>query len=331
MPDKPQADNFPIHVLSWGGGTQSTTLLCMADEGEIEPMPIGAVFADTGAEPQSVYKWIDYITPRVKIRVHRVSRGSLTDAITTLRPRKDGEGFWIYSGIPTFNVNPDGSDGHVHRQCTASFKIDVLDRKVKELIGREAMLEWRRRFQAELKLYATFLKVQKLARKERRPPPAMPADVREAWLLMQGTPLAVQWIGISIDEAHRMKPSRHPWAVHRWPLIELGKSRSDCIVWMTKRGYPEPPRSACKYCPYHSDEEWVRLRDEEPEEFAEAVLVDKVYRELKMQSGSGATKQRGVPYLHASRVPLDQVVFKPKQRDTTLSLFGDECEGMCGV
>lgn len=284
------------------------------------------MFADTHAEPRSVYTWLDWLEPQLPFPLHRVSRGSLTEAITTLRPRKDGAGHWVFSGIPSFNVNPDGSDGHVQRQCTYSFKIDVLDKKIRALIGRPAMLEWRRRFKDELKLYAAFKKAEKLARKEKRPPPPMPADVREAWMWMQGNPLAVQWIGISMDEAHRMKPSRHPWSVHRWPLIEREMSRVDCLAWMDRKQHPTPPRSACVYCPYHSDAEWVRLRDEEPESFAEAVRVDRVYRELKGKAGL-----RGVPYVHASRVPLDQVEFKPKQVDTTLSLFGNECEGMCGV
>jgi hypothetical protein len=33
------------------------------------------------------------------------------------------------------------------------------------------------------------------------------------------------WIGISRDEALRMKPSRNAWSVHRWPLIERGMTR----------------------------------------------------------------------------------------------------------
>jgi hypothetical protein len=315
-----------IHVISLGAGVQSSTMALMAAHGEITPMPTAAVFADTQAEPKSVYTWLDWLEKQLPFPVERVTRGSLTEAITTLRPRADGMGYWVYSGIPSFNVNPDGSDGHVHRQCTTSFKIEVLDRKSRVFAGRAEMLEWRRRFKAELKLYATYKKAMRLARKEKRPAPAMPPDVREAWNLMQDNALVTQWIGISIDEASRMKPSRHPWSVHRWPVIERGMSRTDCLTWMKRRGYPEPPRSACVYCPYHDDAEWVRLRDDEPEAFAEAVRVDKLYRELKGKAGL-----RGVPYIHVSRVPLDQVVFKPKQRDTTLSLFNNECEGMCGV
>jgi len=88
---------------------------------------------------------------------------------------------------------------------------------------------------------------------------------------MQEDALVESWIGISTDEASRMKPSREPWIINKYPLIEHNISREQCVEWMLAEGYPEPPRSACIFCPYHSDEEWKRLRDKEPEEFQRAV------------------------------------------------------------
>lgn len=271
----------PLHIISLGAGVQSSTMALMAAHGEITPMPDAAIFADTQAEPKAVYEWLDWLEKQLPFPVYRVTRGSLTKAITTLRARKDGQGYWVFSGIPTFNINPDGSDGHVQRQCTYSFKIEVLDKKVRQLAG-----------------------------------------IKRG----QKTVGVSQWIGISVDEASRMKPSRYPWAEHRWPLIEMRMSRNDCLRWMERKGFPKPPRSACVYCPYHSDAEWRRLRDEEPESFAEAVRVDYLYRELKSKAGL-----RGVPYVHASRVPLDQVDFSTDEDRGQLNMFINECEGVCGV
>lgn len=42
--------------------------------------------------------------------------------------------------------------------------------------------------------------------------------------------VAEQWIGISTDEASRMKPSFEDWQMNRWPLIEQRMSRRDCLV-----------------------------------------------------------------------------------------------------
>ena len=57
------------------------------------------------------------------------------------------------------------------------------------------------------------------------------------------------WLGISTDEAIRMKTSRDRWITNRYPLIEVGMSRSDCLNWWQER-YDRPlERSACVACP----------------------------------------------------------------------------------
>ena len=65
-------------------------------------------------------------------------------------------------------------------------------------------------------------------------------------------PIVEQWIGISLDEVIRMKPSFESWQVNRWPLVEQRMSRQDCLTWLRRYGYPEPPKSSCIGCPFHS-------------------------------------------------------------------------------
>lgn len=142
----------------------------------------------------------------------------------------------------------------------------------------------------------------------------------------QKTVGVIQWIGISLDEVVRMKPSRVPWIEHRWPLIEARMTRCDCLRWMEKKGFPKPPRSACVYCPFHSDKEWRRLKDEEPLEFARAVEF-----EIKLQAAKAITdNQRGIPFLHNSLIPLSQVDLTTDTERGQMHFF-NECEGMCGV
>ncbi len=137
----------------------------------------------------------------------------------------------------------------------------------------------------------------------------------------------IQWIGISLNEVHRMKPSSVQWSEHRWPLIEKRVSRHDCLLWMKDNGYPEPPRSACAYCPYHSDNEWRRLKEYEPESFAMAVKFERDYQSARAQ----AERAGGIPFLHDSLVPLDQVDFSTDEDHGQQVMFGNECSGMCGV
>lgn len=134
-----------------------------------------------------------------------------------------------------------------------------------------------------------------------------------------------QWIGISIDEISRAKDSNDPYIINRYPLIEKRMSRVDCLRWMRKHNYPQPPRSACIFCPFRSDREWLRLKKESPEEFKRAVEFEKQYQSIFSQIEGFES----IPYLHKSHKPLDQIEFDPHKNQ--LSLFNMECEGMCGV
>lgn len=141
------------------------------------------------------------------------------------------------------------------------------------------------------------------------------------------------WIGISTDEATRMKPSRVAWAVNRWPLaIEQRMSRWDCLQWLKRHGYPEPPKSACTFCPYRSDAEWRRMKDRDPEGFADAVTVDAAIR-LNLSAGKlkGRNVYKAAQYIHRSLQPLDQVDFSTSEERGQPDLFNNDCEGMCGI
>ena len=138
------------------------------------------------------------------------------------------------------------------------------------------------------------------------------------------TPVIEQWIGISLDEAIRMKPSFEAWQANRWPLIEQRMTRNDCLRWLERHDYPIPPKSSCIGCPFHSDAAWRRIRDGDPEAWAEAVRVDRAIR-------IGLRGVRSEVYLHRSAVPLDQVDLSTPEDRGQLNLWANECEGLCGV
>jgi hypothetical protein len=138
------------------------------------------------------------------------------------------------------------------------------------------------------------------------------------------TPVVEQWIGMSLDEVVRMKPSRETWWVNRWPLVEKRMTRNDCIRWMERVGYPEPPKSACIGCPYHSDTMWRHIRDHDPVSWADAVEIDHLIR-------SGFRGMKHQLFLHRSLKPLELVDLSTAEDHGQLNLFLDECEGMCGV
>lgn len=132
-------------------------------------------------------------------------------------------------------------------------------------------------------------------------------------------------IGISTDEAHRMKPAKDKWLTNAWPLIDAGLSRQDCLDLLAKHGLPKPERSACIYCPFHSNDYWHWLQTEHPEEFDRAVRFDEAIRD---QRSSGLEHP---VFLHRSLIPLRDVTFIGDVPPSKVDGFGNECEGMCGV
>ena len=164
-----------MRALSLGAGVQSTTLALLAKHGEVTPMPDCAIFADTQAEPAAVYTHLDWLEKQLPFPVHRVTAGNLRERIGQLRP----SGRTRYLDIPAWTPGKDGRGSPINRSCTASYKLEPIRKKVRELAGI-----YRKRSPTE--------------------------------------PIVEQWIGISSDEAQRMKPAREKngspcaWQKNRW-------------------------------------------------------------------------------------------------------------------
>lgn len=272
-----------ITYLSLGAGVQSSCLAFMCEQGLL-PKPKAAIFADTHAEPASVYRWLDKIkTIITAYPIVTVSHGNLTGDCLELHKRKNAETQWARSLLPVFTVDANGKHGMLTRACTYDYKI-------------QALVKYQRK-DAGIKRGQTEISV-------------------------------INLIGISADEAHRMKPSREKWIRNQYPLVEMGMTRKDCVDWMHDRGFEKPPRSSCVYCPFHSDHEWRRLKNEEPDEFAKAVQFEKDYQRI----ASLTDNRVGMTYwLHSSRKPLGEVDFRTDVEMGQGLLWGNECEGMCGL
>lgn len=105
-----------------------------------------------------------------------------------------------------------------------------------------------------------------------------------------------QWLGISLDEIGRLKPSGIAWIERAWPLVfDHPLRRSECRARILAYGLPEPPRSSCWMCPYRGNAEWRRLRDAYPADWARAVAFDEQIR---------ARDTEHALYVHRSAVPL---------------------------
>jgi len=136
-------------------------------------------------------------------------------------------------------------------------------------------------------------------------------------------------MGISWDELQRQKTNQIKYITNIYPLIERQIRRHQCLKWMETNNYPKPPRSACTFCPYHSNEEW-RLIKQNKEEWDEVIKLDQSIRNQEQYKYSQSGSVKDQLYLHRDCKPIDEVDLRTDEERGQYSLL-DECEGMCGI
>jgi hypothetical protein len=129
------------------------------------------------------------------------------------------------------------------------------------------------------------------------------------------------WIGMSIDEVERAKPSGVKWQEYAWPLLfDVPMRRDECRQLVRDAGLPDPPKSSCYMCPHRQNHQWRHIRDNYPEDWGRAIAIDRLAREKD---------ERGGVYVHRSRVPLEEADI---DTDTKEPSFFDGCDsGFCFV
>lgn len=268
-----------INVLSLGAGTQSSAMALMAAYGDLSK-PDYIIFSDTGWEPKHVYEWLEKLKKELDkfgLEVITVTAGNIYE--DTLNALETGE---RTASMPFFTKNKEtGEKGIVMRQCTSEYKIQPINKKVRDLLG--------------------YRKGQ---------------QVKE---------MVHMWKGITTDEVARIKPSTDRWITFDYPLFEKGMDRLDAINYVRDKMGAIPPKSSCIGCPFHNNDMWLDIKKNSPEEFQQAVDLDKKIR--------NHPKFNDELYLHKSCIPLGEIDFNEDQV-TFSDLFGDfdnECFGMCGM
>lgn len=310
---QPQPEPRVLRILNLGAGVQSTALYIMSCEGHAGvPRFDAAYFADTQEEPAEVYRHLQWMqrTYGHIVPIYIGTKGKLGDHLL-VGQNSTGQRF---ATIPAFVKNPKtGKKGKMRRQCSKEYKIEVIERGIRrDIVG----LQPRQRVPKHIEIH--------------------------------------QYIGISLDEAGRAARIRENWRKQKrgvagvelpagvrpqyhvhFPLLDLNWTRAACVSYLSSIVPHDVPRSACTFCPFHNDHEWLQLRANDPEGWARAVQIDHALR----QPGTVMNRNMdGELYLHESLVPLDQVVFRqaetPLQAERAHRLgnvrFAEECLGVCG-
>jgi hypothetical protein len=125
-------------------------------------------------------------------------------------------------------------------------------------------------------------------------------DVAERWMRSVGIKTARSWLGISRDEARRIRAQHRPWLELWYPLIfEVPMRREECVQLIRGQGWTgHIPHSACFMCPNLSDAEWIDMKMNWPVDFAAACELE---AETRLKDPHF--------FLHPACIPLADVDF----------------------
>ena len=227
-----------IHVLSWGGGTQSTALMLKFLNKKVldnQGIPITLdyiFFADTKNESKMVYDQIYRIQKYVqdkynqKIIITQKNEELLSDqeakeriengSIANYRQSKYADLFQshilYFNGVlksidvmPFYTRKPNGTVSKTpFKACTISYKIN---------------------------------QIMKALRKEMRV-----GQIRKNKYKIH------MYIGFSNDEVQRVKPTILPYAENKFPLVDMGMNKVDCINYVESELGFRPISSVCNMC-----------------------------------------------------------------------------------
>jgi len=271
--------------------------------GELGPKLDLCVFADTQNEATWTYEAIEWarkkfghITPLIT-----VTAGNLAESWFTGQKSSRREENAMGAAMPFHLKMPNvvAADGRIvpapkaiaMRTCSDRFKISVIRKATREFLGLKPGQVAKGKYHVEM------------------------------------------WLGIAWEEAaNRVTTSSEEWITNIYPLVERRMRTYDCAEWMKSHNFAVPKQSACVQCPYRSDGGWISLRESKVD-WEAAVSFDRRLREeakfVSSKSDPAKSQLRGIPYLHSSLVPLDEVDFDSDQHQ--LNLWGGECTGGCAT
>lgn len=143
-------------------------------------------------------------------------------------------------------------------------------------------------------------------------------DVVDKYLRKNGYTDVICGLGISTDEYTRARTTEWQQIYktmrkkREYPLIDLRINRAGCEKIIAAAGLPPAPKSACWFCPFHSQVRWQDMRKNEPDLFYKACELDELLRARRLSMG------RDEIYIHPRLVPLRAAVgYQPDLWDET--------------
>lgn len=258
-----------MKILSLGLGVQSTALYYMCSNGQLPRLDY-AIFADLGKEKKATIQYLKYLQtwqkendgiPIIVIREKNLYK-DLLNSVNSWGDR--------FSSIPAFTRSADGLRGMLRRQCTSEYKIDQVDKAIRETLNVKVILKTK-------------------------------VEVWKGISLEEIERLSIPQVGWKIH----VYPFCN-YAVTQKETYKIQgslKTRTDILKWYVENDLPIPPKSSCVFCPYQSNAAWYEMKTNAPGDFRAAVRIDEAIRD---STKKGIKAQA---FLHNSCKPLSEVVF----------------------
>ena len=229
-----------MEILACGAGMQSSALALMSCENvetlnkyPMVPIYDLIVFCDLGKEPTWVYEQVDF--------VRNACRGARIKFVILQAPLYDDYlsnfGKKRVSSIPFWTISPEGKKGKMIRACTMDYKINLIQKYVREELLNYKKGEWTRK--EDLNAHGMH-------------------------------------IGFSFEERERCKENPHKMFVNHFPLVEMKLERKDNYAYIRDVWGLVTRASACTFCPFHRNYFFYYLKQYDPKEFLDLVLFDEM-------------------------------------------------------
>ena len=276
-------------ALSFSGGWQSSVLAWMAIRGEIVlPRYFLIGTADTGDERQRTYDYIETVSSEAKKT--GIAHIIAPGPKITEDWNEEFDGKRVDTA-PYWTKDENGKIGQLSQQCTRHYKIRPV---------RRAVTQW----------LINGIKPRMRRSEAQRVP-------------------VVFWIGFASDEQHRASKilSDTPRFTHRFPLIELGMTKQDCVDYIRDNQLPEPIASVCAGC-FSNGLKTLRWMYENDK----AAWERTVARDRYVRNGLAKYGVRDQVYVFSGCVPIEELPERNFRLETTKETAKHECaSGVCFV
>lgn len=132
-------------------------------------------------------------------------------------------------------------------------------------------------------------------------------------------------VGFDAGESWRAKDYSSKRYVVRYPLIEWGWDREECVAAIERAGITVPRKSSCWFCPEMEEWEILDLQDEHPELLERALAMERNNSKLVNIKGLGRTVTwQQVVDFHRDQMPMPGMTLMPRKSRVPCTCYDGE-------